>query len=165
MFLLLGLLFMNLNQSDFPWPIRFYVMETDSMSSEIPRGSLLASVVNKNLYVDDVISYKYPLDQSKTVTHRITSYRVDDGVLFYQTKGDANTETDQWEVREDLIMGKVFFTIPEIGKIFNYFKNPWIVALLIFIPVLVIATVEIYYEKDNLLEAYGYFYQKIKRNE
>ena len=69
----------------------------------------------------DVISYK--INNDTMVTHRI--YSIDEKKQTVVTKGDANEKVDTAEVKSNQIVGKVAMSIPLIGYITIYAKNPY----------------------------------------
>lgn len=78
----------------------------------------------KNLKKYDIIEYRI---EGKLVLHRIVSIREEDGKLYFKTKGDNNNANDNYEVTEDLITGKVLFTVKYIGYpsvlLYDYFNK------------------------------------------
>ena len=55
------------------------------------------------------------------------SIREENGKLFFTTKGDNNNANDNYEVTEDLISGKVLFTVKYLGYpsvlLYDYFNK------------------------------------------
>ena len=78
----------------------------------------------KNLKKYDIIEYRI---EGKLVLHRIMSIREENGKLFFTTKGDNNNANDNYEVTEDLISGKVLFTVKYLGYpsvlLYDYFNK------------------------------------------
>ncbi len=66
-----------------------------------------------------------------------------DGVVTYQTQGDANEYVDGGTVLSDEIYGKVFFHIPFLGRLLDFVKTPIGFSLLIIIPALLVIFDEI----------------------
>lgn len=85
---------------------------TGSMEPEIPVFSLLIEKRHEEgsvVQVGDVITFSVHEDGfSKRVTHRVI--RIEDERIF--TKGDANSEEDDWRISLADVEGKVIFVFP-----------------------------------------------------
>jgi signal peptidase I len=113
---------------------------TSSMSPAIQPGSLVLmhSVPNSELRVGDVITYANPQKPGTTITHRITDkYNINGNVPAFITKGDANTSPDQ-PIVGGMVKGKVIWTVPIIGKWLEWTKTWAGVALLVYLPALIV---------------------------
>lgn len=79
------------------------------------------------------------------ITHRIVNITEDEkeGKLF-TVKGDANPKEDDEKVKAKNVVGKVYFKIPQLGRIqfFLASKSGWLVAILI--PALGIISYDLY---------------------
>src|SRR3989344_3486833 len=96
-----------------------YIVESNSMSPSIKKGDLLISSKRDSYKVSDVITFTYPYDVNKLISHRITEVMLENDalgnrVIFYKTKGDANSTSDPWQIKESYIKGNVFFSVPFI---------------------------------------------------
>ena len=105
-----------------------YVRSTEPADVEV--GDPITFVANEDLVV---------------VTHRVVDISVDeDGVIRFQTKGDANDTVDGSWVHQANLLGKPKFTIPYLGYLANAIQHPpgrylmiavvAILILLIFLP-------------------------------
>ncbi|MEK7527593.1 MAG: signal peptidase I [Patescibacteria group bacterium] len=113
---------------------------TGSMEPKIPKGSVVINqwVDQKNLKVDDVITYQHPADKKIIyVTHRVV--KIDKTGLLWrlETKGDANPASDFGLVTQAGIEGKVILIIPLIGYLIEFFKTLVGFILLIVLPLLI----------------------------
>jgi len=100
--------------------------------------------INAGYPDSDIIVYQRPDNPDATpVVHRVVAVYEEDGVLYFQTKGDGNndpypnmpspSEYDSnclWHtgkgVSEDMVLGKVVMRIPLFGHITLFLKdNPW----------------------------------------
>ena len=129
-------------------PINLYTIISPSMTPNINVYDVVVAVkTNPNkLKVGDVISF-YTTEANVnglTVTHRINQIIPSGNVVMFKTKGDYNKYVDKWTVRPDDIVGKVYFKIPQLGKIqfFLGSKGGWLIAILI--PALAIIAYDIY---------------------
>src|SRR5690625_7843563 len=71
--------------------------------------------------VDDIITYE--ISPNTFGTHRIIDIVNQEGSQKYETKGDANTTSDDQLVTSDQIVGNLQFSLPRIGKIFHLLKR------------------------------------------
>ena len=87
-----------------------------SMEPNIHKGDVV--VVEKiedkfsSIEEGEVIAYKYG---DVIVVHRVVNIVEDNGEYYFYTKGDANTNEDNYAIREEMVIGVVNFRIPYIG--------------------------------------------------
>jgi hypothetical protein len=108
----------------------------------------------------DIIVFHKPSDPEELIVHRIVAKEVINGTIYFQTKGDGNSNTkwpnipnsseyDPWEekipgeengirgVSENHVVGKVVMRIPWLGHIVLFMRNsiglPIVIALIIII--------------------------------
>ncbi|WP_099361291.1 signal peptidase I [Fredinandcohnia onubensis] len=109
---------------------------TGSMQPELQPGDMII-VKEKDpskLQVEDVITYQ--LNEHTLVTHRIVDLVEKDGVVLYQTKGDANNVVDNGFVSQEQIVGVLALTIPKAGHLAQVLQTPTgiiIISLLILL--------------------------------
>jgi len=98
------------------------------MSPNIKKGYLLFSSKNTPYEIDDVVTFSYPYDLNKLISHRITGFMSEEGPngmnVYFKTKGDANTSEDPWRIKESSVKGKVFFSVPLFGYLIFFIRNP-----------------------------------------
>ena len=99
-------------------------VETGSMEPNIPEGALIVIQEQDTYQVGDAVTYVHSSGQI-TITHRIIS--IEDGSVL--TQGDANPSPDP-EFPEDRIIGKVMLTIPYVGYVLMFLRNPLVLLLL-----------------------------------
>lgn len=93
--------------------IQIISIGSSSMSPSIKKGDAVILKLNNNSFdTNDIISFDY---NGRNTVHRIVSIEKIDGEIVYHTKGDANNSSDNIEVHENMIKGKVLFRIPLIG--------------------------------------------------
>jgi signal peptidase len=108
-----------------------------------PLDSLISPISATPKYEKgDIIAFRSEKNSNTIITHRVTSYEIFNGTVFYKTKGDANEEIDNWQVDEKNIIGKSFLTIPEAGKILAFAKSKYGFPLLIILPSLIVILME-----------------------
>lgn len=110
-----------------------------SMEPAIKTGSVVGVKEESKYNVDDIITVKMENDPSQTYTHRILEVKGDS----YITKGDANETKDGDPASKDLVVGKVFAKIPYIGYVVNFAKQPTGFILMVIVPTIIIAALEI----------------------
>jgi signal peptidase len=106
--------------------------------------------ISANYPNSDIIVYQRPDNPDATpVVHRVVAIYEENGILYFQTKGDGNNEpypnvpspamydsNSLWHtgkgVPEDMVLGKVVMRIPLFGHITLFLKeNPWGLPLVI----------------------------------
>lgn len=86
---------------------------------------LLPIVPNPNEYLYSLINFLFPifvmgrvrkwLYEGKVIVHRIYKIIDTNGEYFIYTKGDANSNYDEYKITKDMIIGVVKFKIPLLG--------------------------------------------------
>lgn len=94
---------------------RYYAIAiaSGSMETVISKGDVvIVDQKYKKINKKDIIAYNY---EGKVVVHRI--YKIIDtkDEYFVYTKGDANSDYDQYKISKDMVIGVVKFKIPFIG--------------------------------------------------
>ena len=93
--------------------------------------------------VGDIITFG-EISKTKTpTTHRIKDIKIVDGNPVYITKGDANNSEDNAEVLVTSVKGKVLFSVPYLGYVLNFMRQPIGFALVIIVPATLIIWEEI----------------------
>ena len=90
----------------------------------------------------DIIVFRNPRAGEGLIVHRAvrTDPVGEDGVIFFRTKGDGNTQEDSTPVRQDYVVGKVVLRVPWIGHIALLMRDSlgvFIILLLLAILVIV----------------------------
>ena len=98
-----------------------------------------------SLKIGDIITfYSDVIDTGGyTVTHRIHDIYEKDGVRYYVTKGDNNSDVDAGLITKKNIVGRVKFIIPKIGKLQTILTSKWGWTIIILIPAIAIILVDI----------------------
>lgn len=126
---------------------------TDSMHSEIPRGSLVVvkQVETDTLKTGDDITFF--VDNDTTYTHRITGIYENyegSGMRGFETKGINNPMPDKDIVYAGNVVGKMVFHAAVAGQLLAWVKIRWWVCLLIFGGIALAAyALKILSEKEN----------------
>ena len=96
------------------FPYQSIAIISNSMNPSIERGDVLIykKLKNyKNLSPGTIIVFK---KENKNYVHRIKN-RIESTTTYYETKGDANPQIDQYLVPEKNILGICIFKIKYIG--------------------------------------------------
>lgn len=130
-----------------PGGYRLYSVLTGSMEPTFAPGALVAVRRIPDVgavAVGDVISFQQPGQPNRIVTHRVHGVEAAGSATFFQTKGDANPSADPWRVSYGHLVGTVVWSVPVVGGLLTALHSPWAVALLVWLPVLLLAFHELY---------------------
>lgn len=129
-------------------PVNLYTIISPSMTPNINVYDVVIAVKTdaSKLKVGDVISF-YTTEANVnglTITHRINQIISNENGVLYKTKGDYNKYVDKWTVSPNDIVGRVYFKIPQLGRVqfFLGSKGGWLIAILI--PALGVIAYDIY---------------------
>ena len=101
-----------------------------SMEPTIKKGDLIIiNTKNKKYKKNDIVTF-YDVNGA-FVTHRIVEIKDDEMI----TKGDANDSNDD-PTKLDKIVGKFVYKIPFLGMLFQSFKNPFMLTIIMLIGIL-----------------------------
>ena len=126
----------------------FYVVMSGSMEPAIHTGSVVGIKEEDSYDLQNIVTVTQPNNPSETYTHRIVEKTTED-TTTYKTKGDANKAADPDPVSEEQILGKVFASIPLIGYLVHFAKQPTGFILMIIVPSVIVAASEINIIKDE----------------
>lgn len=119
-------------------PVSLYTIVSPSMEPVIMVHDVIVDFKvssEEDLKVGDIITfYSDTIDTNGyTVTHRIHDIYIDNGIKYYITKGDNNSDVDDGAITYNNIVGKVKMIIPKVGKIqaFLTSKFGWVIIILI----------------------------------
>lgn len=96
--------------------IKTYVIISGSMQPELNIGDVVVvkKVAEEKMQIGDIISFR---EGQNVITHRIIDIAEENENKLYKTKGDNNNSEDKTVISIDKIEGKVYTSIPYIGKI------------------------------------------------
>lgn len=101
-----------------------------SMSPTIKVGDIVIVKEEKNLKVNDIISFRR---EGEIITHRIINIAEEKNQKKYITKGDSNNAVDDSYVYYKDIEGKVIKRIPKLGSVMMILQKRIVILLIIFI--------------------------------
>lgn len=100
-----------------------FIVVSPSMEDYLMVGDvIIVDTTPGTLYPGDIISFKKPDEQNLIITHRITNVEDIEGVKYYSTIGDNNSESYDWEIHfsEDLLVGKLVGKSGFVGDVYQY---------------------------------------------
>jgi signal peptidase I len=131
---------------------------TGSMRPTIQPGSLVLmhSVPISTIKVGDIITYINPRNMRETISHRvIKTYTINGKIPAFITKGDANKSADP-PIVGGLVKGQVIWHMPYLGTWMQWSKTWTGVAILIYLPALLLMVDEVRRLSDYLREMQPY---------
>ena len=137
-----------------------FAVYSGSMEPAIMTGSALLSVPSDFYLPGDVITFTH---QGKTITHRIAEKSYENNSVTYKTKGDANEEADAFTISHESIQGKLAFSIPQLGYVFEYAKKPQGFILLVIVPATIIIYEELKFLFLSVKRLGKKLYQKVRK--
>ncbi|OGD96495.1 signal peptidase I, partial [Candidatus Curtissbacteria bacterium RIFCSPLOWO2_01_FULL_41_28] len=102
----------------------------------------LSSAKISSYKVGETIAFKSQNGSKVFTTHRIVGKEIQEGKVFYRTKGDANDSADENLVAEENVVGKSMFRLPHFGKLFAFAKSNIGFPLLVIFPALLVIILE-----------------------
>ena len=120
---------------------KFYDILTGSMSPTINPGSfiIVKEIDSNEIKEGDIITFKGS-STSELTTHRVVEVIDKDNNIKFQTKGDANDVLDPMLVDEGLLVGKVIFDIPYMGKVMSFINKYRVIIVILIIAYLCFGT-------------------------
>lgn len=125
------------------------------MAPTIKTGSLVIVKANPVYMINQVVTFRDPVNPEKTTTHRIVGEKKNGNFI---TQGDANNAPDRESVAKERVVGKVIFTIPYLGYVLVFTRTLPGLILLVIIPV----TIIIYDEINNIKKEWALRKKKVK---
>lgn len=116
------------------------VVQSGSMEPTIMTGDVIVIKKSYEYKTGDVITFNDT--HSRRVTHRISA-NVSGKKDEFVTKGDANRTEDNAVVNISDILGKVVYTIPDLGYFIVFAKKPVGIAIFLIVPSVLIVLDEI----------------------
>ena len=107
----------------------FYVVASGSMVPVLEKYDVLVVQGHEpfeDIDIGDIIVFDRPSDHNKVIVHRVVSIIGNDPKII-KTQGDANSESipgTDFPITEEEYIGKVAYTIPQIGYITDLLKPP-----------------------------------------
>lgn len=109
------------------------IVKSGSMEPSIMTGAVVVIREEPSYQLGDVITFSEANGKVPT-THRIIGTEEVNGKDYFVTKGDANEERDINPVYPQNVIGKVVFSAPYLGYVFDFARQPLGFSLLIGVP-------------------------------
>ena len=102
------------------------VITSNSMKPALSAGSVLVSrqLPTSQYLKGDIVTFRAPVWGMPLVTHRLYRvYHTDKSGWVAQTKGDANSQVDDWVISLGSLEGRGVFKIPLLGYVLFIFRT------------------------------------------
>lgn len=98
---------------------RPYTVLTGSMAPAISPGDVVVAerIAPTAARVGDVVMFRDPADQERTITHRVRRIHASGDRLWFVTRGDANDHGERWRIAADGSLGRVVYAVPAVGRV------------------------------------------------
>lgn len=126
-----------------PGNFKVKIVKSGSMEPYIKTGGIVVIKPFENYVINDVVTFGEDTSTQIPTTHRIINVIGDGNSKQFVTKGDANDTEDPEAVSLSEVRGKVVLTVPYLGYILDFAKQPLGFGILVGIPALVIIIEEI----------------------
>jgi signal peptidase len=116
-------------------------VRSGSMEPAIGTGDvvIVTRVRAEELRIGDVVTFRDPARVGVLITHRVRGIRAMDHQLQVETRGDANTGSEQWVIGRDGTVGRVVVTLPGLGYLLAWSRGTAGRIVTVAIPALVLA--------------------------
>lgn len=124
-----------------------YMVTSGSMSPAIRTGSVIfvRPEKAKNISPGDIITFRGMNAERILTTHRVMEIVEDaSGNISFITRGDANNVNDPEPIKSESLIGKVVFSISNLGYLLGFARTKPGIILFVFIPATAIIIWEFY---------------------
>ena len=119
------------------------IVRSGSMQPTIAVGDLITAKPQQEYKVGDIVAFKDPLKSSVIVTHRIIGQEVQNGKIYFKTKGDGNENADFTPVSKENVIGRADISIKGVGKLLAFTKTNTGFGAVVIFPALLVIVFEI----------------------
>jgi len=119
------------------------IVKSGSMEPAIMTGAIVVDHPEPSYTVGDVITFGADTKVQIPTTHRIYAVNTDGGQTLFTTKGDANDAPDPVQTPLAAVHGKVVYSVPYLGYMLAFARQPMGFALLVGLPAALIIFEEI----------------------
>jgi signal peptidase len=90
-----------------------------SMEPTLSVGSVVLSarIPAADAQPGQIVTFHDPTRHGELVSHRLLRMSVRDGVAQMETRGDANTASERWNVPADGTIGRIDYRVPLVGPL------------------------------------------------
>jgi len=144
--------------------LKALVVLSGSMEPTIKTGSVVITKPISEVKEGEVITFKHPLGSFRDlVTHRVVKIETKEGITEIKTKGDANKVEDSWTVGPGAILGKVIFSVPYLGFVVGFVRQPLGFVIFVVLSAFLIIVEEILRIKKTIEAEYRQKYENPTR--
>jgi len=96
---------------------RALIVKSGSMTPAIRTGDIVITklVRPEAVRIGDVVTFRDPSRNEDLVTHRVVAIHPGGAKVAFETRGDANTGVEDWDVARDGTIGRYQWRIPGLG--------------------------------------------------
>jgi signal peptidase len=87
----------------------------------------------EEIQIGDVIAFQVE-GVDTPMTHRVAAISNGAEEITFRTRGDASREVDPWTVKPDQVLGRVIYSVPQLGYLTRLSRTPEGFALLVLLP-------------------------------
>ena len=122
-----------------------YTVLTGSMQPTIAPGDVVVDrpVQPRELRAGDVVTFPDPANKDRMITHRVRRVDAAGDSVRVITRGDANNQDERWTVPAGGRVGRVAARVPMVGHVLQRVHTPFGRMLLLVVPALLLAALEL----------------------
>jgi signal peptidase len=105
---------------------RALIVKSGSMAPAIQTGDVVVTklVRPEAVHIGDVVTFRDPSRNEDLVTHRVQKIQRNGSKVVFETRGDANTGVEDWDIARDGTIGRYRFRIPRLGYALVWIAMP-----------------------------------------
>jgi signal peptidase len=94
------------------------VVRSGSMVPALRVGDLaiVEDVPAASVRVGDIVTFDDPEGRGDTITHRVREMQIDGVLVRFETRGDANADSERWAAGVDEVIGRYSWRVPAAGR-------------------------------------------------
>lgn len=134
--------------------LSIFIVPTGSMEPTIKAGSIafVKPIHQEQVQKGQIITFLSPKNPDETIIHRVYEVKTIAGTTALTTKGDNNNVADNWIVSIPEIKGIYVNSVPYLGHPIALLRNKVGFAVMVGIPALIIALLQILRIKEGIEE-------------
>jgi signal peptidase len=94
--------------------------------------------------IGDVVTFRDPADPTRLITHRVRDLEIANGLVKFETKGDANTSVERWRIPSNGTIGRATYHVPKIGYALFWIRGRFGRLMFVVIPALLLGAYELW---------------------
>jgi signal peptidase len=133
--------------------VQVKIVKSGSMEPVLKTGSIVIDKPQATYHIGDIVTFGADTKAQVPTTHRIIAISGEGASAMITTKGDANNTPDASPSPMSSVHGKVIFTLPYLGYILSFARQPVGFVVLIGVPAILIIldeSIAIWNEVQNL---------------